>query len=391
MKDWWFKLYTLPFLKKCSLFFGVALLLDMLLSRSSFHFSFLVLFIPLLSFTLKITPGSFRQNLEFHKSHINFLDLRKYFIFDLIISILFLLLSSVLLWSISYFFGGSVSKSPANMLWGRPLGINVFYAFILSAILMWVGFISNDERYIFIGTKNRTPLRKFFLLMLIWVLWPLFIIVFGVFSFQVELSNFLLVASVCLGAIFFYLRAFFHLTRPVSTFFQILGYVFLGFFFLFFLYGLTFMIFENKLFDKDASFIERKNYLKFYAPLITSIDQELFLSLEKKISDSERLTLYSKVDFNPSRLGLRYFLSPSKNQHRLITFLRYGKPDMNFLESLFIDIEARPDFWQKTGTQSFILYLAFKRWPKNIKIPPSKLTLKMKADDYRKSLNHSRR
>jgi hypothetical protein len=389
-KSWWFSLYTFPILKKALLFFLIGLFVDISLTKAEYYFSFMAYVIPLFAVNLKMRPGSFRSNLEFHKAHIEFKKLKRFFILDLLITNIFWIALFILSIYVSFNLGGFFSTPRANYLFSQIIGIKFVYLFVIFVILSWMGILSGDRKYIFFGLKHRTPFKKFLFLVSFWVLGISCLILSIYFNFEIDLANYLFIASVCLGSIFFHFRAFFHKGPEKSSilhclFFSLIGLVISSLF-----YFSTFVLSNLNINDLRLTHNERIDYFKFYYPLISKINRDDFLVLEKYLPKEERYLVYKKVSFNPSQLGLAYFMDDSKNQNRLISLLRYGKPNHEFLHSLLMDFDQRVNFWNKVGASDEILYLCFHRWPQNKVIPVKVEALKLRADTFKKEFEANR-
>jgi hypothetical protein len=390
ISSWWFKLYTIPYLKRLLLLFCASLFFDFALTKTDFYFTQLVFLLPLVALFLKFRPGSFRQNLEFHKMSIPFSELRKVFIFDILITAFSLISLFILSVVISSQVGGYFSKSESQKYWELTPGIYFFY-FILSLVMITsVCLLSMDKKYSFSSFQNYSPLKKFFLQITIFILTVLIFLFFIFLGFPLHLVYHFLLAFTCCGSIFFLMRAIFHTGINHAKIWHFWGYSLLGMILLSSTFYMTFLFWEKNLMDTRLSMKQRVNRFNYYSFFHSKIDLKTFKEIEPEISFGEKSLLYLKLDCDPSRLGLNYFLDDSKDQSRLIAFLRFGNPNQVFLEDLFINMKKRERFWSTLFVSDKIKYLAFRHWPKEKMIPLEIVEFKKSADLFGHSLKRKR-
>jgi hypothetical protein len=98
MKNWWLSVYTIPALKKYSLpliAWGSANLLNALFISNIRELCFIVALYPL--FVYFDFNENFSSNIDFHKSHVNFENIRKILFLDSIIQLVIFWASFLLL------------------------------------------------------------------------------------------------------------------------------------------------------------------------------------------------------------------------------------------------------------------------------------------------------
>jgi len=367
--NWWFRLYLFPFFKKTITFYSITLFSDFILSKYNSNVSSLAYLIPFYVFRMRFMPGSFSANLEFHKSNINFRKLRLIYISDILLSPFFWLIFFYISALISRYFSGFLSTTYASFFWEMSNVQFLLLSFFLFVILVGTSFIVLGFKYTFLGIKHRTFFMAFVTMMpiIFFSFFSLFLIVF--FGVEFYLVMLWTASSLSLASIIFKLRAFFHQANFKSTVFQVYSYTIGSMFVLFFAFYLAFISERQVLYSSNVDKTIKIRIYKFYVPFVSNISFDLYKDLEKHLEFRDKIYLYQKLSFDPSKLGLNFFLDDSKEQKRLQAFLRFGKPNKEFLTNLFHHIDDKKDFWRTKNSQTQILNIVFYRWPKNEKMP----------------------
>jgi len=247
----------------------------------------------------------------------------------------------------------------------QTLLVSLFCFIILAA----TSFYDFGLKYNFLGIKNRSFLKTMFLMMPLFIFLQVLLFVSVLNGLYLYLVMLWIFSSECLATMNFKLRAYFHQSNFQSTVFQSYGYSLKSLCLLFFVYYVSFISERHMLYSSDVEMETKSRVYKFYVPFVSGISIDLFKYLEKELEFKDKIHLYNKLNFDPSTLGMSFFLDDSKEQMRLVVFLTYGKPNKEFLTNLLGHIEVNGEFWNEKNSRSEVLNLIFSRWPDKEKMP----------------------
>lgn len=381
---WWFRIYTLPFLKLLSGLFAFVIIADFILPFAGFHNVYLIFGIPFLALFKKFTPGSFRENIEFHKMNVPFSELRKAFLSDIFITIASYFVFSALAVFISWFFGGFFSRPYSDIFWNYTFAMFFYFSFFFCFLVSWACFTSVDKRYLFYNVRNKTSFKFFLHSGSIWMTCMFLIVAAVLVGLTPEVGYTHVLGSVVSATTLFILRAMFHKGPAEATLFKWFQYFAVGNMLFVSAFGVSCLLGRSDVFNSDLTVEARSHSFEFYGVLGPRLDKKTFKLIEPRLNHGNfALTgIYQRLDFDPSELGLSYFLDKSGDQHRLISFLNLGKPSPEFLMKLYSDLESNLWFWDKVKTTEVIRQLAFHRWPEKRPLPEKFLAEKKKASDF---------
>jgi hypothetical protein len=375
-KAWWFELYSLPLLKRTLKFFAMAFVGDYLLTLLGFSLELgIALFclpcIPFAGLVFMRIP-SISQNLDFHKLHIPLRQLRKEVHLNFFVD--FLLLNLVLLFL--YFFSGAINGSihrSVSLVFQERGFFNLLfiYSFIIVTLFYFLTMDKNPtRRKEALAVFNSTTLRKWgFMIYIFFASMPF--LAFNIFTMDAFEAIFFLGLTGVLGAHLREIRMLFH-TLPAKATYKIHFKHFMAGGLCSF--GIYLMCATGARFDvSDYSLTpeQRATSFSFSGMLAPEVDFETFKVIEPRLYDSE--LLYSKVNFDPSTLGVDFFLSKN-GTHRLYSFLKVGNPSEEFLITLYDHFETNP-YWTDKKVEG-LKYLAFSKWPSSAHLPERFLAAK---------------
>ncbi len=372
---WWFRLYTLAYLRMLGLSTLAALLLDLALSRIAPDYAFMAFFVPLTSLITKFTPGSFRENIEFHKMNVPFRDLRRAFLIDVfltgcsMVSVLGLCLLA------SHCFG-LLSYGGPSLFSDLTLSMLMYYVLAAFLAVCWVCFIAVDRRYVFYGLKHRSFWGKVFFAGPIWMICFVIMVSGVLLHFEVLQSYVHLAGAMMMASVIFTYRGIFHKGPTHTGLWGWIKHYTLGNVIMASLFAMALLLGKSDAFDKDLSMQQRTASLRFYSYFGPRINKEAFVVFAGTYPAA---VLYSKLDFDPSELGVKFFLDG--DQGNLLEFMRRGRPGPGFLMSLYADMVSHPEHWSKLEMAEEIKYHAFHHWPKNKVLPEHYLAEKKKSDE----------
>lgn len=381
LHSWWFRLYTWPFMVRLLQFFGVTLALDLLLTYGEYN-SMLVYLLPLAALVNKFTPGSFRENIEFHKMSVPFTTLRRNFLTDIAITAGAYLSLFMSFGIFSRFAGGFFSTENAGIFLDQRPGIIFFYSLAFCIGISWVCFIAVDKKYVFYGLKHRTFAQKVFFFFPIWLL-CLFQMMAGLMlEWGVELSYTYLLGVIFSGSSLFFLKAIFHRGPTHATLWNWLKHYTLGNAMMASIFGISAFIGREDVLDENLSVEQRISSIKFYGRFSPKIDRATFFVIEPRLDLRDRDFLYGHLGFRASSIPLTYFMNDTKEHYRLMAYLDRGYPSADFLMSLYSHMKSQGSYWNKVPNAEWVRQKAFHRWPKNRILPVEFLAEKKKADDF---------
>jgi hypothetical protein len=391
IESWWFRLYTRPFLKRVVLLFSLAVVADLILTSMGHWANNYVYFLPVLALPMKNRPDSFRANLEFHKMHVAFSELRKAFLTDIFFTcISFLLLYSLVI-LISTLGGGLFSTPAIHSFLNLTPSLMLYLTSILLILITWICILDIKKKYIFRVAKSRSFFRNTFLYCLIGLAcFILFIILGGGLGFMLKACLAFIIASRVIASVVFFVKAIFHQSPPHATLGSWFKHVTIGGFAMSVLFISCLLLGRNDVLNQKLANASRINSFEFFGILNPVLDIEAFKIIEPSQDSLRGGFVYSNLDFDPSALGLFYFLSDDEDTKRLTNFLQDGKPSTVFLESLLEHMSENPQTWTKESSAEYVRNLAFKRWPSETPIPDKYLAEKKKSDDFAELRKHKR-
>lgn len=381
LQSWWFQLYTRPFLIRLLQFFGATLTFDIVLSYGGYSSKFVYL-LPLVALVNKFTPGSFRENIEFHKMNVPFAILRKNFLADIATTALAYLVLFGLTGGLSRLAGGFFSTEAASPFLELTKGMILYYTLAFCIAIFWVCFIAVDKKYVFYGIKHRTFVQTVFFAVPIWIVCLIQMMVALYLGFSVELSYTFMLGSVFFGSSIFFLKAIFHKGPTHASLWNWMKHYGFGTATVAVIFFLAALLGRKDVLDENLNIAQRVNSFRFYGHFSPYIDRKTFALIEPELDLTDRDLIYKHVAFDPSGLGLGFFLDDSREQTRLMAFLDFGRPSVDFLLSLYSHMGSHPEHWDKVPAAEWVRHKAFHRWPKDRPLPEKYLAEKKKADDF---------
>lgn len=384
-KYWWFNLYSVHVIKHCLKWAGIGLVLDQLMGRSSLIDSWgsglvFLSFYPLLRKTLS---KDFRNNLEFHKMNIPFSELqRAYFFHHIMVFLVSYVLCLLAYWT-SKNFGGVHSNIKYDILNSFDIGSLLFINCSIFVIYLAISQADHlKRRYQFFSDKKNEFIR------FLYGLGTSAVFFMTVMAFMIltehEILPFLFIGSTFALAAWLYVnRAIFHKVPEKATVSANIRYSLVSAGFFCAIYFFCVFIGRDTVLDSNISVEKRVSSFKFNGRFNHEIDFETFKVLEPNLFFllSDGSILYKKINFDPSILGVEYFLEGPDSVRRLSQFLKLGKPSPEFLLALYDHFEKQPEYWKKVRHAHQLQYLSFVKWPKGEKLPERFIVARQKSQD----------
>jgi hypothetical protein len=381
INQWWFRLYTIDFIKSYLKFTLIAILVEVALGIVGLREFAIAAYLPLWRL---LFLNYFRTNLEFHKMHIPYPELKKGFLINnLIRTTLFFMLFFVHLLC-SYLIGEGEEFILIKMMTKEGTGVTFLTCAFAICFLLYHHIVEPfhagvESKYQFLSKK--TFLDRF-------VKVPFFVFCIGILYLSlVDTTNNIWVGMCIVGAALFLGLAFFH---SRALFNQIPHHGKLRQSFVYFLGGLipVSLVFILVLFsgrhevnDDSLPVDKRVSSFKFNGHLNPPIDIETFKVIEPTLGGeyNDSMILYGHLDGNASYLGLEYFLDKRKGSERLLCFLLLGKPTPEFLTALYDHFERHPEFWLGKSDHIVVRNVSYKIWPRHIMLPEKYLSAKINS------------
>ncbi len=364
MNKWWFRLYTLSYLKTMGKLTGGIIALNFLLLMVDSPFANICLLLSLVPFGYLIITnsiGSFRSNIEFHKMSIPYPKLKRALYTDIFIKITTALIcAGVILFATLSFTSINVGSALNTFIFFTP---TQFAFYVVSYFIgnFYILSLNKDRKY-----KAMDQSKSFWKFV---VRATVGTFVGGLFMAAMLFSGFSTIMIVAIGGLsmsagllYFHSRAIFNQLPQVSRFRDSLKYVTGGAVVCMSLYLGFIFIGRNEVFNENYNGLQRSSSFIFSGPFAPMIDKETFVAIEKYMDFESYSTFYSKVDFQVESLGLDYFLDQGSNE-RLRAYITYGKPTPEFMTRLYDHFEENKQYWDDKPSSIFFKVWAFNQYP----------------------------
>lgn len=365
MNKWWFRLYTVTFLKNMGKLTGGIVALNFLLLMVDSPFTnicFLLSLVPFAYLIIANSVGSFRSNVEFHKMSIPFPELKKAMYSDIFIKTLSTVAcAGVIFLSTMSFTSMNMSKVFDNFMFFTPTQF-AFYIVCYFISNFYILSLNKDRKYR--AMEQSTSLWKFLVRTVAGsVLSGIFMAAMIYAGFPVTMIMVIGALSISAGLLYFHSRAIFNQLPPVSRFRDSLKYVSVGSVFCLTLYMGFIFIGRDEVFNEKYNGLQRSSSFNFSGPFAPMIDKETFVAIEKYMDVESYEMLYSRVDFQAESLGLEYFVDQHGSNERLQAYISYGKPTPEFMMRLYDHFEDNKEFWETKPGSVYFKVWAYDRFP----------------------------
>lgn len=388
INQWWFKLYTKKYLLGLLKTVGVCIVVDFAMTNFAGSFKYFATFlagIPLIALVMKNLMGSLRGNIEFHKMSIPFTELKSALLKDVLISVFATFFSSVIIILFSTLFGGVYStKIGQAFLSIIPHGMGIFLFSLAFFCACYILMINKDRKYLLVD-RSTSRITNFINSAGISMLALLFLAVSMLILPSPHFVLFIAPSSIFIGALLFHQKAIFHQYRPKGRLRDFAKFWTAGTAVCFSLYFSCLVVSRQDVLNENLNQSQRAGSFEFNSRYNPAIDVETFKKIERLVSYDSQGELYEKLDFDPSTLGLDYYLDDKDEySNRLGYLLRYGKPRAEFLVVLYDHFEKNPEYWKVKKNFPLLQYAAFARWPKKEKLPDRFIVAKQSSHELYK-------
>lgn len=379
INKWWFRLYTKDYLLALLKLTGTCVLVDQLMTNFAGGFKGLAVFLVTFPFVLlfmKNLGGSLRGNIEFHKMSVPFPELKAALFKDIAISILATFGSSLSIILLSVLFNGIYSSNIGDGLFRmiNP-GMMAFGATLALMNACYVLIINKDRKYLMIE-RSTSRVTNFINSAGISLLALLFFIVIVSLIPSSQVTMFIIPSSIFIGALLFHQKAIFNQYKPQGKLKDFAKFWAKGAMVCCSIYFLCLLISRHDVLNENLHGMQRASSFEFNSRYNPEIDFETFKAIERYVSWDSKRELYEGIAFNPSTLGLEYYLDNDKYALRLNQLLNYSKPTPEFLLTLYDHFEKKPEYWKEKKQFPQLQYMAFSKWPKNEVLPDKYIVAK---------------
>lgn len=388
INQWWFRLYTKNYLLGILKTVATCIVVDLAMTHfaGSFkYFAAILAAVPIFMIFMKNLPGSLRTNIEFHKMSIPFSELKSAFLKDIFISVGASFTGSALVLLASVSFGGIYSTKVGQAfitIFSPGMGIFFFLLAFLSSC--YVLMIHKDRKYLLVD-RSTSRVKNFINSAGISVLFVFFVALLMIVMPSFPFIGLLAPASIFAGALLFHQKAIFHQYRAKGRLRDFAKFWSAGTAVCFSLYFLCLLVTRQDVLNENLNQAQRAGSFEFNTRYNPAIDVETFKNIERHVSYDSQVDLYESLDFDPSTLGLDYYLDEKDEySNRLGYLLRYGKPRPEFLVVLYDHFEKNPEYWKVKKNFPSVQYAAFSKWPKKEKLPDRFLVAKQSSRELYK-------
>jgi hypothetical protein len=371
-QSWWFQLYTLPFLSKVMSKFYLVLMLDLVanyFTNGSLSFLFLLYLWALKSAFAHKDQISFRNNIEFHKLHVPFPELRRALLGDIAIRAVAISIFIIAAYYLSYVAKGSFVSIFAEADIPPYHFVQLLYFIMLMVVFYaWISIFNKEEKYTFMGIRRSDRFLYYLMSFGAFVIMILGFILLASLGFNFIMSCSLMMGVIGVTSLMYHFKALFHQTPATGSFKNLLRFGVPGSLGFMLVFVLLSSLVRNAPLDRELPASQRMEAFYFLGPLAAPLDLESFKVIEPLSLDFSML-LFRRISFDRAELELEFFLEEGDSSHRLHRWLKYGKPSQDFLFSVYRDLSQRPDYWQKKPGHASIILASRKAWPKQQEFP----------------------
>ncbi len=262
------------------------------------------------------------------------------------------------------------------------------YVFAIAFLLGCYSLIINKDRKYMMYERSPSWIRNLLNGLAVWFLSILYLALMMAIVPTPEMIGFLLPSSIFIGALFFHQKAIFNQFRAKCRLRDFSKFWALGFAVCCLIYFLCLPLSRNDVLNDQLHPYQRAHSFAFNSRYNPEIDIETFRVIEKHVSIDLKPDLYEGLTFDPSTLGLDYYLDKKDPYSvRLVELLKYSKPTPEFLIVLYDHFEKSPEYWKERKNFGMIQYSAFTMWPKNKELPERFIVAKQSSRDlYKKEV-----
>jgi hypothetical protein len=374
---WWFKLYTLPSIKKVIFATSALAWADFLLTHYFLRWSWVPNLFFLIFWSLPIAASMvFVMNLEFHKSNINLPELRSALLKDSFIRLVVSLICFLLLFASSRSLG-VLSRDSALFM---PISLLVFLATYLSFMTCGLGIVIANRKYRIFDIDKSKLTTKFKSTLMYTALVLVVLIFVGIYG---ELVFVLTATSVVLGLVLYFFRKAFNLENAPPRNRTFLKYSLIGSP-LSFVFLLTFIMLSKGVINdhrySTASRLMLFSTLDSFAP---PLDEAVSLAF---IEADSRGEFFKLIYFNSSKEFREIPLQDLGIKVNSLIAFEYLKATKTVPKETLLFIMTVLDQEKVTEENSYIHTLAgfavVNKWPKDLELPEKLLKVKVARDNY---------
>lgn len=388
--QWWFRIYTKSYLSDLWKMIALCVVVDQAMTNFAGDFKFFATFVlagPVLILFMKTNSGSLRGNIEFHKMSVPFPELKSALIKDIVISVSATLISSLIILLCSILFGGIYStRIGSAFLYLVSPGMGIFFFAVAFLTGCYMLIINKDRKYLLID-RSTSRITNFINTGGISFFAVLFLGITVSIIPTSHLVAYLMPSTLFIGALLFHQKAIFHQYRSKGRLRDFAKFWSGGIAICCCLYFISLVVSRNDVLNENLHALQRASSYEFNSRYNPEIDIETFKAIERYVSWDVKKDLYADITFDPSTLGLEYYLdAKDPYAQRLVELLRYSKPAPEFLVMLYDHFEKNPNLWKEKKNFPGLQYLAFGKWPKKEKLPERFIVAKQSSHELFKKV-----